>query len=428
MRIRFALVVVALASFGAAAFAECGAVSPEALDTLEAKLAQTQSAMAATPEADRDKPGYRVLQERALLELEQVQCKREATAPTEAVKRGPGVATTFATIPVLFVTDRAPVEPPPDAAGFFGAQRRTTGVAYGRVMVRMPAENYVAGAAAPKGITLSTEEGSSAGISVAMPQLMDADAFSAEIAKYKSGLPTSAPVRVLLFVHGFNVSYKDSVQAAARLAWGVRFDALPIAISWPSQAKVLRYWQDEQSIEPSTERLRPIVQKVLSHPQIDEVIVVAHSMGTRLTTRLLSQLDLAKASIPKLTRVAFAAADLNEEEINELWPRIQSLPKKGWTFYTSGNDYALLASDIVHARPPVGDSRDRVFTAKPGDTVDASAIAPALKGYGHSYVVDNPQLHVDLRRWVFDGLAVADRGLKAGDRPPAEFWVLPKKP
>ncbi|MDR6860538.1 hypothetical protein [Variovorax guangxiensis] len=141
MRFRSALVVVMLATFGSAAFAECAVAPPEALDALEAKLAQTRAALAATPEPDRDKPGYRLLQERALVELEQVQCKREAAAPTEAVRRGPGVATTFAAIPVLFVTDRAAVEPPPDAGGFFGTQRRASGVVYGRVTVRTPAEN-----------------------------------------------------------------------------------------------------------------------------------------------------------------------------------------------------------------------------------------------------------------------------------------------
>src|SRR5690242_12614133 len=106
MQIRSVPVFMTLVSCGIA-FAECGAVPPEALEMLEARLTQTQGVLAATPELDRDKPADRAVQERGLVELEQVQCKREAAAPVEAVKRGPGVATTFAAIPVLFVTDRA---------------------------------------------------------------------------------------------------------------------------------------------------------------------------------------------------------------------------------------------------------------------------------------------------------------------------------
>lgn len=426
MNVQHLLLGLCLSASCLCAQAECGGPTTTTASQLEAELQTIQRQLAATPEAGRDKPEYRQLQERGLTLLEQLQCKREADAPAEEVKRGPGVATAFATVPVLFITDRAKTPTNPDAGRFFSAERQISGVTFGRVEVRMPAENYVAGDTPPIGTTIASVEDSSDGISLSLPALFDAERFSSQIDSYKAALPAQAPVRVLLFIHGFNVSYKDSVQAAARLAWGIRLDVLPIAITWPSQARVLRYWQDEQSIDPSTERLRPIVQQILSHPKVDEVVIVAHSMGTRLTTRLLSQLDLQKAAVPKLTRVAFAAADLNEEEIRELWPRIQPLPKKGWTFYTSGNDFALLASSIVHARPPVGDSRERVFTSPPADTIDASAVAPSLKGYGHSYLIDNPQVQVDLRRWISPGAPVAQRGLKQETRPPTTtYWAIP---
>jgi esterase/lipase superfamily enzyme len=407
----------------AVAQADCEGVPALSASEIETQLQDVQRQLAAVPEANRDKPEYRSLQERGLTLLEQLQCKREADAPREAVKRGPGVSTAFATIPILFITDRATLQTT-DAAMYFGASRQAAGVTFGQVEVRMPAESFSAGDPVSAGIRMTSVEDSSEGISVTLPTLFAADKLSEKIAQYKAQLPAQAPVRVLLFIHGFNVSYRDSVQAAARLAWGLRLDVLPIAVTWPSQAKILRYWQDEQSIDPSKERLRPILQQLFSHATVDEVIVVAHSMGTRLTTRVLSDLELQKAPIQKLSRIAFAAADLNEEEIRELWPRLQPMPKKGWTIYTSSNDFALMASRIVHSRSPVGDSRDRVFTLPPADTVDASAVAPALRGYGHSYLIDNPLLQTDLRRWILPGAPVAQRGLKQETRPPATFWTI----
>jgi len=228
----------------------------------------------------------------------------------------------------------------------------------------------------------------------------------------------------LIFVHGFNVTYPEAIQALARLSFGLHIDVLPVALSWPSQGSLPKYWNDEENIEPSIERLRPELLWLLSHPDIDEVILVAHSMGSRLVTRTLSQLELQKAQLPKLTRIALAAADLYEGEFRELWPRIRKLPAKGWLFYTSANDLALLASSIVHAAPPIGDSRKRVFTVQQADTVDASAVAPKLRGYGHSYVIDNPLLRVDLRRWVAQGLPAAQRGLTKESRTGAEFWEI----
>jgi esterase/lipase superfamily enzyme len=204
----------------------------------------------------------------------------------------------------------------------------------------------------------------------------------------------------------------------------VRANILPVIVSWPSQGAILKYWNDEENIEPSVERLRPILQTILTNPDVDEVEILSHSMGARFVARTLSQLQLQNAALPKLTRVSLAAADLYEGEIREIWPRIQTLPAKGWLFYTSKNDFALLASSVVHATPPLGDSRSSVFTLPSVDTVDASSVAPMLKGYGHSYVIDNPLLRVDLRRWIVQGLAPEQRGLTKVNRPPSVFWEI----
>lgn len=393
---------------------------------LESHFDTTLSQLAAIDGSKRSSQEYRNLQERALHELEGVQCAREATEPGEAVTRGPSVETPFAAVPVLFLTDRARLSVPEGRHQYYGAKRLPSGVEYGRAVVRMPAENYVTGSALPTGVSITTETNAQNGVTVDQPERLTRDQISEAIRRYKTALPANSPVRLLIFVHGFNVTFPEAAKAIARLSFGLRIQTLPLVVSWPSQGAILKYWNDEQNVEPSIERLRPELLWLLQHPAVDEVILVAHSMGSRIASRVLSELDLQKASISKLTRVAFAAADLNEAEIRELWPRIRNLPTKGWLFYTSGNDIALLASSIVHAMPPVGDSRQRVFTILPSDTVDASAVAPKLKGYGHSYVIDNPLLRVDLRRWISQGLSPSQRGLtkrKSGD---AEFWEIQK--
>jgi esterase/lipase superfamily enzyme len=241
---------------------------------------------------------------------------------------------------------------------------------------------------------------------------------------YRAGLPRGEAFRVLVFVHGFNVTFPESVEEAARLAFGLRINILPVLVSWPSQGEMMKYFNDEQNIEASIERLRPVLQQLLSNREVDEVVMLAHSMGTRLVTRVLSELSLQKADVSKLSRVALAAADLNDKEFQELWPRIRTVPAKGWLFYTSANDYALRASAFLHAAAPIGDSQSRVFTLPEVDTVDASGIAPALRGYGHSYIIDNPLLQSDLRRWITQGLPASQRHLVKNSRAPGGFWEL----
>lgn len=132
-------------------------------------------------------------------------------------------------------------------------------------------------------------------------------------------------------------------------------------------------------------------------------------MGTRLVTRVLSELELQGQRTTTLTRIAYAAADLGEEEFRGLWNRLQPMARNGWTIYTSKNDLTMMASRFIHGPPRVGDSKERVFVIDPADSVDASAIASALTGYGHSYIIDNEALQKDLQRWLDKGVPARGR-------------------
>src|SRR5439155_25704444 len=188
MLVRVLAVVVTLGWTGTLS-AECADVPAESAATLEAKLERTQAELTSTPTAQRGSATYRLMQERALLELERLQCKREASAPQEAVTRGPGVETQFATIPVLLITDRARVVPPPNGGAFFGSDRALRGLTFGRVAVRMPAENYEPGTPVPRGIVVASQIGSLDGITVSVPELLSQDAFDSAIGAYKKSLP-----------------------------------------------------------------------------------------------------------------------------------------------------------------------------------------------------------------------------------------------
>jgi len=367
-------------------------------------------------------------QERMLLNLQQEQCAKERGAPPEQVPRGREAVTPLVVLPVWFLTDRQPISAPMGRHAYFGSGRQMAGVTYGRITIRMPAENYLLRSTVPEGESIQTEIDSQSGVSVDPPEILSNEQFNRSLRAYKAALPQGAVFRVVIFINGFNVTFPEAAEAAARLAFGLRINVLPIVISWPSQGDILKYFNDEQNIEPSIERLRSIVQFLLRNQDVDEIDIVAHSMGCRLITRILSQLALENVQTPKLTRVALAAADLNEAEFRELWPRIKQLPSKGWLFYTSGNDIALEASALLHSVPPIGNSKTRIFTIVDADTVDASAVAPQLRGYGHSYVIDNPNLSADLSQWISKGLTPSQRSLIEGNRPPAVFWEFQSNP
>jgi hypothetical protein len=143
--------------------------------------------------------------------------------------------------------------------------------------------------------------------------------------------------------------------------------------------------------------------------------------------RILADLDLAKRKLPRLNRVVLAAADLGEQEIAEYWPRVQPMPKQGWTFYVSRNDLAMWASGAIHRQPRIGDSRQRVFTVPSADTVEATNVAPLRKALGHSYVIDNVSVSHDVRAWVMDKKSPEQRGLKRLSNRPIDYWSILEK-
>ena len=181
MRIKNILLSLCLWLACSLAHAECAGSTVSTATELEAQLQEIKGRLAATPKGDRDKASYRQLQERGLTLLEELQCSREAEAPTEAVTLGLDVATAFATVPVLLITDRAKTQSTSDADRFFGPERQAVGVTFGRVEVRMAAENYVTGDTPPAGIKVVSVEHSSDGIGVALPSLFEADKFSEQI-------------------------------------------------------------------------------------------------------------------------------------------------------------------------------------------------------------------------------------------------------
>jgi esterase/lipase superfamily enzyme len=356
-----------------------------------------------------------------------LECKKFAAVPDEREYLSIGMR-------LLFLTDRQIEKAPylPGGTGF-GAKRAPTGVAGGTVRVDL---NWGGRCKDSEVLRTWILSNSKRAMQMRMPivvghvEPVDANGLNARIREFKDGVRMKRPVNAIVFVHGFNVNFVDAAATAAQIANCMKGDVLPVVVSWPSAGAMTSYLEDEESVGASRERMRETFKWLLTHPDIDEITLVAHSMGTRLVTRLLADLNLAGEKLPKLSRVALAAPDLGEEEFEEYWKRIAPIPSKGWTLYVSNSDLALWASTFAHRRPRIGDSRTRTFTIKGAETVNASVAAPTKRALGHSYVVDSTPVSEDLRGWVTDNKKPKDRGLKLHVSKPEDYWdiVAPQVP
>jgi esterase/lipase superfamily enzyme len=150
--------------------------------------------------------------------------------------------------------------------------------------------------------------------------------------------------RVLIFVHGFNSTYEESVFRFAQISHDTGVNAAPILFTWPSQGSIFGYLYDRESANFSRDSLEQIIAETANNPDVGEVTLMAHSMGSWLAMEALRQYAIRTGKLPdKLRNVVLAAPDLDVDVFHEQLDEIGSASDR-ITIFTSQDDRALLVS------------------------------------------------------------------------------------
>lgn len=153
--------------------------------------------------------------------------------------------------------------------------------------------------------------------------------------------------RVLVFVHGFNNDYSESVYRFAQLIHDARIDAAPILFTWPSRGNVLDYVYDRESTIYSRFGLGAVLQEAVQSPDVEDVTLLAHSMGTGLAMETLRDMAHKNGQVsPKIHTVFLASPDIDVDvfhrqviELGDKRPQI--------TILSSRNDLALKLATFI---------------------------------------------------------------------------------
>lgn len=159
---------------------------------------------------------------------------------------------------------------------------------------------------------------------------------------------------VLLFVHGFNNTYEDAVYRFAQIAHDSGTYAVPVLFTWPSRGSVFAYNYDRESTNYSRDALEETLQALAKEPQIQDVSVLAHSMGSFLTMEALRQMAIRDGRIaPKIRNVILAAPDVDvdvfKQQLGEMGAPAQ---RPRFTIFTSTDDRALKVSSRIAGGVP----------------------------------------------------------------------------
>lgn len=314
-------------------------------------------------------------------------------------------------VPILVATTRAPSDDP----GILYSGERGRTIDMNEIVVSIPpAENRRIGEVQwPKKLPPDPRKDFATASVSAIP---DVDAAEAWFLRHRK--PNR---RLLIFVHGFNNRYESAVYRFAQIAHDSEMDATPVLFTWPSRGKLLAYGYDKESTNFSRTALETVLTTAADHPEVGEITVLAHSMGTWLTLESLRQMAIRRGGIPtKVQNVILAAPDLDVDvfgqQLADMGP---DRPK--FTIFSSDDDRALNLSRRISGNVDrlgaidINDPRYTALLERQGIMVlDLTALRGGDRLH-HTKFAQSPEVVRLLGNRLIEGQTVTDQDIGLGE-------------
>ena len=288
-------------------------------------------------------------------------------------------------------------------------------LSYGRALVTVPGTHTPGSLELPSIWRLQFQPDPTRHFTLKAVDPLGPDEARSEMARRQAETSSKA---ILVYVHGYNMSFAVTAMRTAQLAHDLDFPGLPFFFSWPSAGQVTGYLRDAESALLFEDAFDQVLDD-LSRLSGGEIYVIAHSMGSRLVSQALrSRVDKGR-STAHLRELLLAAPDIDADLFRKaIAPRLQAMRGTQTTVYASSSDLALMASKAVHGYRRVGETAGGVFVYPGFDTVDASAASLAVRAFGHSYLTDSAAVLKDIKSLLRLKLPATARGLaEAGTSP-----------
>jgi len=344
------------------------------------------------------------------------QTPRASTVSPELKPGGPG---TFV-IPVFYATDRnQTAELTPRLV--YGAGRGD--LTFGVAEVSLPRSRRLSARPAPPWWRLESDEHLANHVVLLDVSVHDREAY---VDALRRTIVRAARPDVLIYVHGYNVTFEDAARRTAQLANDLDLLGVPILYSWPSEGRAHLYTVDELNVEWALPHFEELLRLVLAESGARTVHVVAEGMGNRALVRALGAFDALAPEAAEggahLRQVVFVAPDVDRDTFLGFVPRFAGRAER-FTLYGSSRDRGLQASRIVHSRPRAGESGETMARSGSIDAVDTAGATDAASGTG-LLDLSHPVLK-DLAALLQQGLPPEQRsGLVSKEQPDGPSWQL----
>lgn len=232
----------------------------------------------------------------------------------------------------------------------------------------------------------------------------------------------TADRRVMIFVHGFNNTFEDSVYRFAQIVHDSGAKVAPVIFTWPSRASVFDYNYDKESTNYSRDALEELIRKVASDPKVKDVTIMAHSMGTWLTVESLRQMAIRDGKLPsKISEVILASPDLDVDVFSQQWKSMGEKPPH-FTLFVSRDDRALSLSRRISGNIDRLGQIDptiepyRTALEKSGITVIDLTALKVNDRLNHGKFAESPEVVQLIGKRLLAGQTITDSDIGLGDR------------
>ena len=155
----------------------------------------------------------------------------------------------------------------------------------------------------------------------------------------------------IIFVHGFNNTFAEGLYRLAQLSHDLQLPGVPVHYSWPSRGAALAYVADRDSALFARDGLEQLIRETKA-AGAENVILVAHSMGSALLMEALRQMAIRgdTSTLGSIGGVILISPDLDVDVFRMQARTVGALPQP-FVIFGSDRDKLLNISARLSAEP-----------------------------------------------------------------------------
>lgn len=170
-------------------------------------------------------------------------------------------------------------------------------------------------------------------------------------ATFKSSLKSDAAAGdVVVFIHGYNNNFAESLYRYAQISTDIGFNSTPVLYAWPTTENSYEYLHDRDSALFARDGLQSLLEQI-ERSGTKRLILVAHSIGANLLMETLRQMaiggDTRVARI--IEAVILISPDIDQSVFQLQLSRLNSVPNP-FVVFSTANDRALKVMSFLTGR------------------------------------------------------------------------------